>query len=296
MASARTRILIADAGMLFVAALWGVGYPVSDALLGRIGPLWLLALRFSATSAILLALFGSRLKRLDRRQFLHASGVGLVLAATYILHIYGLVYTTGGKQAFIVGTNVVMVPFLMALLYRKWPGWIAVSAASVTTAGLLIMAFSPNISLNLGDAISLALALLVAIQVIVVGYCARRMDPIALASVQMLVTCACLLPLALLLEPFPSAAALGQSWKGILFLAAGPTVFAFVVQSLAQRHAPETHAAILLAMESPFGYIVSIAMGIDTWSLQFAAGGTLILAGVFLSEWETYRKKGTGTP
>lgn len=292
MASARTRILIADAGMLFVAALWGVGYPVSDALLGRIGPLWLLALRFSATSAILLALFGSRLKRLDRRQFLHASGVGLVLAATYILHIYGLVYTTGGKQAFIVGTNVVMVPFLMALLYRKWPGWIAVSAASVTTAGLLIMAFSPNISLNLGDAISLALALLVAIQVIVVGYCARRMDPIALASVQMLVTCALLLPLAVFFEPLPTAQALRGAWKGILFLAAGPTVFAFVVQSMAQKYAPETHAAILLAMESPFGYLVSISMGLDTWSLQFAAGGVLILAGVFLAEWETFRGRG----
>jgi drug/metabolite transporter (DMT)-like permease len=60
---------------------------------------------------------------------------------------------------------------------------------------------------------------------------------------------------------------------------------------MAQRHAPETHAAILLAMESPFGYIVSILMGLDTWSLQFAGGGALILAGVFLSEWETYRKK-----
>jgi drug/metabolite transporter (DMT)-like permease len=276
--------------MLCVAVLWGVGYPVSDALLDRIGPLWLLALRFSATSIMLLALFGSRLKRLDRRQFIQASGVGLVLTITYLLHIYGLVFTTGGKQAFIVGTNVVMVPFLVALLYRKWPPWMATAAAAVTTVGLLVMAFSPNMNLNFGDALSMVLALLVAIQVIVVGYCARRMDPIALASVQMLVTCALLLPLALVLEPFPTPQVLASSWKSILFLAAGPTVFAFVVQSMAQKHAPETHAAILLAMESPFGYIVSIAMGLDTWSLQFAAGGILILAGVFLAEWETFRK------
>jgi drug/metabolite transporter (DMT)-like permease len=289
--AARTRILIADAAMLAVAALWGVGYPVSDALLDRIGPLWLLALRFSATSLMLLALFGKRLKRLDRSQLIQASGVGLVLAITYILHIYGLVYTTGGKQAFIVGTNVVMVPFLMALLYRKWPGWMATSAAAVTTVGLLVMAFSPNMALNFGDALSLVLSLLVAIQVIVVGYCARRMDPIAFASVQMLVTCALLLPLAILFEPFPARQAFADSWKGILFLAAGPTVFAFVVQSMAQKHAPETHAAILLAMESPFGYLVSISMGLDSWSLQFALGGVLILAGVFLAEWETFRER-----
>lgn len=292
MTAARTRILIADAAMLAVAALWGVGYPVSDALLNRIGPLWLLAFRFSATSLMLLALFAKRLKRLDRKQFIQASGVGLVLAVTYLLHIYGLVYTTGGKQAFIVGTNVVMVPFLMALLYRKWPGWMATSAAAVTTAGLLVMAFSPNMALNFGDALSLVLALLVAIQVILVGYCARRMDPIALASVQMLVTCALLLPLAVFFEPLPTAQALSGAWKGILFLAAGPTVFAFVVQSMAQKYAPETHAAILLAMESPFGYLVSISMGLDTWSLQFAAGGVLILAGVFLAEWETFRGRG----
>lgn len=276
--------------MLGVAVLWGVGYPVSDALLDRIGPLWLLALRFSATAVMLLVLFGARLRRLDRKQFLHASGVGGVLAVTYLLHIYGLVYTTGGKQAFIAGTNVVMVPFLMALIYRKWPGWLATGAAAVTTAGLLVMAFSPNMVLNFGDALSMILAFMVAIQVILVGYCSRRMDPIALASVQMLVTCACLLPLAFFLEPFPTPQVLAASWKGILFLAAGPTVFAFVVQSMAQRHAPETHAAILLAMESPFGYLVSIAMGLDTWSLQFAAGGVMILAGVFLAEWETFKK------
>ncbi len=74
MTSARTKILVADAGMLFVAVLWGVGYPVSDALLNTIGPLWLLALRFAATSVMLLALFGKRLRRLDRHQLVQASG------------------------------------------------------------------------------------------------------------------------------------------------------------------------------------------------------------------------------
>ena len=290
MTGTRARVLLADAAMLSVAVLWGLGYVVSDALLGRIGPLWLVALRFSASSVMLLPLFGRRLKMLDKNQLFQALGVGLVLAVTYLLHIYGLVFTTGGKQAFIVGTNVVMVPFLMALLYRKWPGWTPTAAAAVTTVGLLVMAFSPNMNLNFGDALSLALSVVVAIQVIVIGYCSRRMDPIALASVQMFVTCACFLPLAVLFEPFPSPEVLASSWKGILFLAAGPTVCAFVVQSMAQRHSPETHAAILLAMESPFGYLASIAVGLDTWSHQFALGGILILAGVFITEWENFRK------
>jgi len=65
-------------------------------------------------------------------------------------------------------------------------------------------------------------------------------------------------------------------------------VIPFLIQTVAQRYSPEVHAAILLSMESLFGYIIAVLMGQEALNLQVALGGALILGGVFTAELETY--------
>jgi drug/metabolite transporter (DMT)-like permease len=97
---------------------------------------------------------------------------------------------------------------------------------------------------------------------------------------------------ALLFEPLPKIPLSIPGWAGLLYLVFGLTLFAFWAQNAAQRTADETHAAILLSLEGPFGYILSIAAGREPLSGQVLFGGIVILAGVFLSVWsESIRRK-----
>lgn len=283
------QVLIADSSMLLAAIFWGSGFAVTNWLLGYMSPLWLLAIRFLASGIILFFFLWQRVRKLRKEHLILGALLGVVLAATFIAHIIGLIYTTPGKQSFIAGSNVVMVPFLYALFYRRMPSLLATIGAFITTVGLLVMAFTPGMSFNLGDGLSLLLAVGIAFHVILVGNLSRRMDPVALTVVQLFASGVFLLFLALILEPLPAFSDVAsRAWWGLAYVVAFVTVIPFLIQPVAQRYSPETHAAIILSMESPSGYIIAILLGQEILNSQIVIGGILILAGVILAETETF--------
>lgn len=292
----RFQTLAADGAMIFVALVWGAGFPVTDYLLQHMSPLWVLAFRFSIGAFVLTLLFHRRLARLSKNDFIGGALVGLLVSAFFLCHVWGLLLSSPGKQAFIAGTNVVIVPFLFALIYRRLPSRWALAGAVATTAGLLVMAFSPGMRFNVGDLFSAVMAILIAVHFLALGFFSRRMDPLALTVIQIDVACLILLLSALIMEPFPGFRLSPPLWGAILFVSLGATVLAFLVQTVAQRYTPETHAAILLALESPFGFLLAILMGRDSWNTQFALGGLLIMAGVILAEWESFVSPGPLRP
>ncbi len=285
------KSILADGTILLVALLWGAGYPVSDFLLQEMGPLWLTTIRLGIAALVMTVLFRERVARVERRLLLPAAGAGIVIAALFLLQILGLLYTTPGRQAFIAGTNVVMVPLLYSALYRKRPAVSGLLAALLCSAGLMVMAFTPGMSFNRGDALSCMLALSIALDILVIGHLCRVMDPMALAVFQVDFAALAVGSAALLFEPLPKVSLSLPGWAGLLYLVFGLTLFAFGPRT-AQKFSGETHAAILLSLEGPFGYILSVATGREPLSGQVLFGGIVILAGVFLSVWsESIRRK-----
>lgn len=285
---ART-VLLADLAMLTIAVMWGAGYGVTNWLLGFMSPLWLLAVRFGSSALLLWLIFYRRLRRLDRKELLMGVSLGAFLAFLFVCHILGLVFSTPGKQSFIVGANVVLVPFLYALIYRRLPGRRPLLGAVVTSAGLLVMAFVPGMRFNIGDFFSLLLAVDIAVHVLLVGNFARRMDPLALAVVQIIACGVFLTGAALIFEPLPRFGEVGPSvWGGIAFVALVVTVIPLLIQTVAQRYTPETHAAVIMSLEGPFGYVIAVGMGQEVLNLQLVLGGFIILAGVLITESESF--------
>jgi drug/metabolite transporter (DMT)-like permease len=289
--------MFADGAMFTIAIFWGSGFGVTNWLLGYISPLWLLSARFVLSSLMLLAVFRGRLKYLGRRDIFLGVMLGLLLSITFVFHIMGLVFTSPGKQSFIAASNVVMVPFLFALFYRKLPSVIATAGAFLTTAGLLVMAFTPGMKFNLGDFFSLLLAFGIALHVLSVGNLSRRMDPIALTVVQLVSATLFLLFSALIFEPFPDFTAVDpRALWGVLYVAVFVTVIPFLVQTVAQRYSPEVHAAILLSLEGPFGYLIAVFIGQEILNSQVLLGGAVIVAGVILAECDTFIRKNFHLP
>lgn len=288
----KKAVLLADGAMFVAAVFWGSGFGATNWLLGFMSPLWLLAVRFAASAAVLWVVFRKRVLRLGRKELSLSFLLGGLLAASFAAHILGLLFTTPGKQSFIAGSNVVMVPFLYALFYRRMPSVIATAGAVLTTAGLLVMAFTPGMTFNVGDALSLLLAFGIALHVLAVGNLSRRMDPVALTVVQTAAAGFVLTLAALLFEPFPLLGGVPmKAWGGLFYVVLFVTVIPFLIQTVAQRYSPETHAAILLSLESPSGYVFAVLIGQEILNAQIVFGGLIILAGVILAETETFLRK-----
>ncbi len=249
-------------------------------------------------SALALSLlFKDRLKYLGRKDIFLGLALGFLLFLSFAAHIWGLVFSTPGKQSFISASNVVMVPFLFALFYRRWPSWVATVGAFITTAGLLVMAFTPGMTFNFGDFLSLLLALGIALHVLGVGNLSRRMDPVALTVVQLASAGLSFLTTALVFEPIPRVASIDpRALLWLLYVVTFVTVIPFLVQTVAQRFSPEVHAAILLSLEGPFGYVIAVLIGQEMLNFQIAVGGAIILIGVAFAELDTFIRKAFHPP
>ena len=279
------KVLFADIAMVMIAVFWGSGFGVSHMLLRHITPLWLISLRFVGSALIVMSIFRKRLSLLSGKDFLLAFVGGLILAGAFIFHILGLNITTPGKQAFIQSTNVIMVPALYSVIYRKSPGLAGAAGAVLTTLGLLVMAFTPGMTFNLGDLLSLGLAFFVALNVLSVGNFSRRMDPIGYAVVSIVSSALVITAFAILFEPFPDMHGLGVPfWTGLSYVVVMVTVIPFLIQPMAQRHSPDTHAAILQSTECLWGYAIAVFMGEEVLNRQVLLGGMVIFIGIIVAE------------
>ena len=83
------------------------------------------------------------------------------------------------------------------------------------------------------------------------GFFAPKVPPATLAVTQMAVSTA----LCMVITPFFVHVTLDlpwQAWAAIVWTALSGTIYAFFIQSWAQRYTTSTHAAVLLCFESVF--------------------------------------------
>ena len=281
------KILFADLTLVLVSFIWGAGIPLSAVLARGITPLWAVALRMAVASVFLLLLFPKKIFNATAKEWKISFIQTLILTGVFVSLTFGLVYSTASKQAFIGGLNVILVPLFVWGLYRVRPSAWIFAGAGVTTAGLLIMGFTPGMEFNFGDFLSFIMAIFYAIQVLGAEYCSRRVEPVRLVALHIIMLAVILTALAAIFEPVPNPAHFSvKIWGALLCVSLLNTVLCFILQFKAQRVTSASHTAVIFSLEGLFGYAIAVASGQDPFHLQGAVGGVLIIAGMLITELE----------
>lgn len=280
-------ILAADLTLALVALIWGAGIPLSALLARGLTPLWAVALRMLLAAFFLIIMFRRMIIASPARDWKISFILTVVLTAVFTSMTFGLVYSTASKQAFIGGLNVILVPIFVWIIYRRRPPARLFAGAGLTTAGLLVMGFTPGMEFNFGDFLSFLMAVFYALQVISSEYCARRVDPARLVALHIIMLSIVLTALALIFEPLPKIPDFTPKICGaLLCVALCNTILCFNLQFRAQKKTSATHTAVIFSLEGLFGYVLAVVSGQDPFHLQGAAGGMLIIAGMLVTELE----------
>jgi drug/metabolite transporter (DMT)-like permease len=179
--------------------------------------------------------------------------------------------------------SVAMVPFLYWFVARRSPGRWQIIGAVIATIGLGALSLQGDFTLRWGDAITLLGTLFYALHIMTTGFFAPKVRPTTLAITQMAVSTLILV----VITPFAVHITLDlpwQVWAAVVWTAVSGTIYAFFIQSWAQRYTTSTHAAILLGFESVFAAIAGIIAGMDSVTWRLLVGGSLMLTGVFVVE------------
>lgn len=286
------RVLLADAGLLLVAFIWGLGIPISADMVRSMPPLWSNALRMICAGICSAVVFSRRLRAATPHDWRCGAVIAAFVTGTFALTSFALLWSTASKQSFIIATQALMIPFIAWAAYRRRPSGFVFAGAALGTAGMMLMGSSPGMTFNAGDLLSVLMCLVYSCEVVTIEYCARTVDPTTLVATQMPIVGAMMTAVAFAAEGSLDLSTVPTLvWGEILFTGVVNTVFCYLVQTVALKHTSSSHAGLLLSLESVFGYVIAVASGQDQFVARGAIGGAIVMAGVLVAESELFVRR-----
>lgn len=278
-----TKHFLGDAILLSVALIWGMGFvAVKIGLNSGIEPFFLLFSRFTIAGVLILPFIAKKILHISKKTLLTGILLGIFLCAGFAFQTFGLQYTTTSKNAFLTGVNVIMVPFITYLFTRKRLSVSAVVAALLTLIGIGFLTLDDALTINLGDVLTLICAIMFAFHISITSIAAKNESAVVLVFLQMWTAAIISLILSLFLhEPWSLEV---NSAIAVVYLGAFSTLLAFLLQTIGQRFAHATKAAILLSLESLFGAVFAILIFGDALTIKTLIGAIIIFIGIYISE------------
>lgn len=270
--------------LLTTAVIWGSSFVILKNAIDGLGVMWVLAMRFTISAVLLLALAGKRLRSMSRASVRGSVLIGVCLAAAYIVQTYGLKYTTPGKNAFLTTTYCVMVPFLAWLVYKRKPGLHNVAAAVLCVAGIGFVALDAGFGeVNTGDVLTIFSGVFYALQIILMEQYISGCDSLSVSAVEFSTAAVICLVGTFAFEGTPVMPANGQIFA-VLYLAVMCTALCFFLQAWGMKYTPSSTAAMIMTLEAVFGTIFSVILYHEQVTPRLLAGFALIFVAVVLSE------------
>jgi drug/metabolite transporter (DMT)-like permease len=279
--SLRAKSAFANIGLFYAAAIWGSTFFVVKQALDDIGPVILVGYRFTIAAVILaIPLLLSKKRLWDNLK--EGIILGLLLWILYVAQTIGLKYTTAANSGLITGLFVAFVPIFSIVIFRTVPSITAVIATAISIAGLWILTGGLT-QINFGDIITLVTAVAYAIHILYADrFINRGTDPYILSFQQF-----AFVGIASLIAGvvFDLSFAIGSAaaFNMMLFLAIFPSLTAFAIQLIAQRHVSPIRVSLILAFEPVFAVAFAWTLGHEAYSLNKILGGILIFIALVLS-------------
>ncbi|WP_407575023.1 DMT family transporter [Raoultella terrigena] len=294
MSSFKFSIKPQEAILIVITMFWGGTFLAVQYAVTLSGPFFFVGVRF-ATAALAVALLSLRVLRgLTWLELKAGVAIGVSIALGYSLQTWGLQSISSSKSAFITAMYVPLVPLLQWLCLGKMPGVMSCLGVVLAFTGLILLAGPENnlLALGVGEAITLASALAIAAEIILISAWAGKVDVRRVTVVQL--ATASLVAFAAMV---PAGEAIPAMSPGLLGVALGLGIFSAIIQvtmNWAQRSVSPTRATLIYTGEPVWAGIFGRIAG-ERLPLLALVGCAFILAGVLVSELKLKRKKASAT-
>ena len=268
--------------LVAVTAIWGYTFvPVQKALDAY--PLFaFLAVRFAISGVALAPFAWAPLRSLPRAGWAAGVLAGGFLAAAYAFQTAGLDLTTVSSTGFITGLYVVFTPILALALFRTpvpAAAWVGVVLALV---GLALISGIPGGSV-VGNALVVANAVAQSFQIVAMERFAPRYDARALTFIQMSVSCAAFVVIAVAAGQVqvPDDP---QTWYALVVTGVFAGALGYLVATWVQSRETAARTALVFTLEAPFAAFFGVLLLSESLGWAGWAGCAVMLAGIVLSE------------
>ncbi len=287
--------------LLMTAVLWGSGF-ISQKLGNEAMPpmtfnairqimagvvLMPLSLRLLRRSGYLSAEVNSREQIEFRRRNVLKAGVicGLLLLVGTTTQQIGLLTVSAGKSGFISSIYIVFTPLFSVIVGGRVSRRTALSIAGAMM-GFAVMSLSGGLSkATQGDWLTLISAAGFAAQIVAVNCFVDKDNAVLISQLQFLVCGLTGIVIALIAEG-PSWSAILAGVPVLLYQTFVPTAGGYTLQTIGQKYADPTTAALIMSLEAVFAMIFGAIFLGESMSAREMAGAAIIFAAIIFGQTE----------
>ena len=269
--------------MLVTAIMWGSGFIGMAVGLEYLTVFQIMAGRFTLAAIILCVVFHKKLRLLTKSVIWKGAVLGSILFAAFVIQTYGLAYTTPSKNAFLTSINVLIVPLIAYVIYKRRFDRYEITAALMAVIGIGFLSLNDSFTINIGDLLSILCAFAFAFDIFYTNVFVKKEDALALTIVQFITASALSIIGMVILGEVPTSIA-PEGIYVIVYLAIFCTFVAYVCQNVGMQYANPTKSAIILSLESLFGTLFSVWLLSEILTDRMIVGCVLILCAVLFAE------------
>lgn len=272
--------------MLFGAAMiWGTSFFIMKNALDVMPVYSLLAIRFTAGAVLLSLVCGKKWKEFTADYLWRGAIIGAFLFLAYLIQTFGLERTTPSKNAFLTAVYCVLVPFLYWLVMGRRPDRYNIAAALLCVTGVGLVSLNGDLSVNLGDVLTLIAAGFYAAHIIAVEKTSQGKDIYLLTVFQFAFAALYSWAGSLCLETMPLREMADPAvFLPLAYLCVMATTVALLFQNVGQIWSDPASASVILSLESVFGVLFSVVCYGDLVTAPMALGFVCIFIAVVCSE------------
>ena len=289
----KNKNLLGTLELLIAAFIWGSTFVAQSDGMNYVGPLTYITVRFAIGGAVLIPVFlikdrftkkrtGVKPKTELKPLFLGGVVCGIILTVAAVLQQYGIIYTSVGNAGFITTLYVIMVP-LCSIFFKKLPALNVWASVIIATVGLYLLCITDRLMLTLGDTLVLLCAVCFTAHILALDHFVAKVDPVKLSCLQFFTVSAVMAIPAIVLEQ-NSLESIVNAWLPILWAGVLSSGAAYTLQTVAQKNAEPTIAAITMSLESVFAIISGAVVLGEIPTTRKLLGCIIMFAAIILAQ------------
>ena len=273
-------INFADILLLTVAIFWGVTFKLVQNAISDIPVFMFLFLRFFLAFLLMFIIFYKKIN-FNKKALKAAVILGMFNFLVFSFQTFGLLYSPSSVVAFITGLYVILTPIIASFLFGKKISLNAKIGTFLAFLGIYLLTGANIDNFSKGEIYTFISTIFVALHINYTDIYSKKYNLYTLVSFQFLTVAL----LSLLFVPFEKTEITFTKdvFLALVVTVLFATVFAYFVQTYAQKFTTPTKTAVIFAMEpvsaAVFGYFYN-----ESLNFYQILGAFLILTAMIVTE------------
>lgn len=270
---------------LFIAVLitivWGSTFFIVKDTVETVNEFYIVFVRNGIAAALILPYaWKTKGKILFQKQnIIYGAIIGLLLAVTYASQTIGLKYTSSGHSAFITGSAVVVVPFIMAFFFKQKLRAPELITTAVVVIGIFLLTYDAETAINKGDIITIMTLFAYAFHIVYSSKFVVKTDVLSLITHQF-VWSAIFSGIAFLLFGSSSGDISQNDWIMLIYLGVIGTLFCYFASVWVLKYISAVKLIVIFALEPVFASIFAYLFADEMLNSREITGSLLIISSI----------------